>query len=83
MHGSPNPATAKIAPTTYEPLKSFYKTKTRRNTIDFLKCKKDVGGTIHLALQTQKAKVSPNAYDPAKIDRGFKAITLGASKGWK
>lgn len=83
MHGTFDPATMKISPVTYEPMKSFYKTQARGISIEFLKCKKEVGGTIHRALSTQKAKVSPNAYDPAKIDRGFKATTLGLSRGWK
>lgn len=76
-------ATAKVSPVTYTPLDSFVKTQVRRNTIGFLKSKQDFGGTIHMALSTQKAKVAPNAYDPKQLEKGFRMTTLGASRGWK
>jgi hypothetical protein len=76
-------ATSRISPVTYTPLDSYVKTQVRRNSIQFLKGKKDVGGTIHQALSTQKAKVAPNTYDPKQLDKGFRMTTLGLGKGWK
>ena len=73
----------KISPASYDLQKSFYETQIRRNSIKILKGNKEVGGSIHSALKSQKGKLSPANYDLKKIDNGFKMTTLGLSRGWK
>lgn len=79
------PATAQISPSSYDPLSSFRKTQTFDKMAGWggRKSARDKFGAIDLALSTQKAKVAPNKYDPASIDKGLKATTLGFSRGWK
>jgi len=77
------PATKYVSPASYDPLSSFYKTQARHNSIKILKSNKETGGTIHLAMQAHKGKLSPANYDLKLIDNGFKKTTLGLGRGWK
>jgi hypothetical protein len=75
--------TAKLHPGQYDALGAFRKTQEHGGKIQFLKGHRENGGSIHAALSTQKAKVAPNTYDPAKLDIAYKKTTRGFAKGWK
>lgn len=74
-------ASKNIAPTTYDTLGSFKKTQARKPSF----CGYKSSGDSFADQAIKKGKKTPGAghYGIKEIDRGYKATTLGMSRGWK
>lgn len=75
-------ATKLISPVTYNMQESFKSTQTKRT--QFYSSKGKNNSMVDQAIKRGKEyAVCSGYYDIDKINRGYKSITLGASRGWK
>lgn len=74
-------ATEAISPVTYNQLESFYKTQTARTC--FFSSKGGAKSMVDQAIAQAKKTPGVGTYDIKNIEKGYKAITSGASRGWK